>query len=185
MHVAFSVHAAWVLERPRWAQVSQRLFRKVPGRLAARRLRRVHSTRRCDHLRPLGCGAEPWRCANRDRRDLPPGGASRRGAGESRHRPAVGSRRTHRRRSLDPAHEPAVDAPAIEDRIRRRIRENASPRHVPARIVQVTEIPRTRSGKIVELAVRDVVHGRDIRNREAIANPEALEQFRNRPELES
>ncbi len=75
--------------------------------------------------------------------------------------------------------------PAIEDRIRRRIRENASPRHVPARIVQVTEIPRTRSGKIVELAVRDVVHGRDIRNREAIANPEALEQFRNRAELQS
>jgi len=76
-------------------------------------------------------------------------------------------------------------APAIEDRIRRRIRENASPRHVPARIVQVTDIPRTRSGKIVELAVRDVVHGRDIRNREALANPEALEQFRNRVELKS
>ena len=73
----------------------------------------------------------------------------------------------------------------LEDRIRRRIRENATPRHVPARIVQVTEIPRTKSGKIVELAVRDVVHGREIRNREALANPEALEQFRNRPELES
>jgi acetoacetyl-CoA synthetase len=54
---------------------------------------------------------------------------------------------------------------------------------VPARIVQVTEIPRTRSGKIVELAVRDVVHGRQVRNREALANPEALEQFRNRKEL--
>jgi acetoacetyl-CoA synthetase len=75
--------------------------------------------------------------------------------------------------------------PAIEDRIRRRIRENASPRHVPARILQVTEIPRTKSGKIVELAVRDVVHGREIGNREALANPEALEQFRNRAELRS
>ncbi len=74
---------------------------------------------------------------------------------------------------------------AIADRIRRRIRENASPRHVPARIVQVTEIPRTKSGKIVELAVRDVVHGRPIRNHEALANPEALEQFRNRAELQS
>ncbi len=63
------------------------------------------------------------------------------------------------------------------------IRANSSPRHVPARIVQVTDIPRTRSGKLVELAVRDVVHGRDVRNREALANPEALEQFRNRPEL--
>jgi acetoacetyl-CoA synthetase len=75
--------------------------------------------------------------------------------------------------------------PDLEARIRRLIRENSSPRHVPARIVQVTDIPRTRSGKLVELAVRDVVHGRDIRNREALANPEALEQFRNRPELKS
>ncbi len=75
--------------------------------------------------------------------------------------------------------------PELQDRIRRRIRENATPRHVPARIVQVTEIPRTKSGKIVELAVRDVVHGREIKNREALANPEALEQFRDRPELAS
>jgi len=73
----------------------------------------------------------------------------------------------------------------LEDRIRRRIRENSTPRHVPARIVQVTEIPRTKSGKIVELAVRDIVHGREIQNREALANPDALEQFRNRPELSS
>ena len=75
--------------------------------------------------------------------------------------------------------------PELEDRIRRGIRENTTPRHVPARIVQVTEIPRTKSGKIVELAVRDVVHGRDIQNREALANPEALDQFRNRAELKS
>ena len=75
--------------------------------------------------------------------------------------------------------------PELEDRIRRRVRENASPRHVPARILQVTEIPRTKSGKIVELAVREVVHGREIKNAEALANPEALEQFRNRAELQS
>jgi acetoacetyl-CoA synthetase len=75
--------------------------------------------------------------------------------------------------------------PDVEERIRRRIRDNTSPRHVPARIVQVTEIPRTKSGKIVELAVRDIVHGREIKNREALANPEALEQFRDRPELQS
>jgi acetoacetyl-CoA synthetase len=79
--------------------------------------------------------------------------------------------------------EGVVLTPELEDRIRRRIRENASPRHVPARIVQVTEIPRTKSGKIVELAVRDIVHGREIRNQDALANPEALEQFRNRAEL--
>jgi len=75
--------------------------------------------------------------------------------------------------------------PELEDRMRRRIRENTTPRHVPARIVQVTEIPRTKSGKIVEIAVRDVVHGRNIANSEALANPDALDQFRNRAELQS
>ena len=68
-------------------------------------------------------------------------------------------------------------------RIKQHIRQNTTPRHVPAKIVQVADIPRTRSGKIVELAVRDVVHGRPIKNLEALANPEALEHFRNRPEL--
>ena len=72
---------------------------------------------------------------------------------------------------------------ALESKIRSRIRANATPRHVPARIVQVTDIPRTRSGKITELAVRDVVHGRAVKNREALANPQALEQFAGRPEL--
>ncbi len=69
------------------------------------------------------------------------------------------------------------------ERIKRRIRENASPRHVPARVVQVADIPRTRSGKIVELAVRSVVHGEPVKNVEALANPAALELFRDRPEL--
>ena len=54
---------------------------------------------------------------------------------------------------------------------------------MPARIVQVPEIPRTRSGKIVELAVRNVVHGEPVKNQEALANPEALEHFRDRAEL--
>ena len=67
--------------------------------------------------------------------------------------------------------------------IREAIRRGASPRHVPARILQVPEIPRTRSGKIVELAVRDVVHGRPVANLGALANPEALDYFRDRPEL--
>jgi acetoacetyl-CoA synthetase len=73
----------------------------------------------------------------------------------------------------------------LRERIRARIRRNTSPRHVPARIVQVGEIPRTRSGKIVELAVRNVVHGLDVKNREALANPEALEQFTDIPDLKS
>jgi acetoacetyl-CoA synthetase len=72
---------------------------------------------------------------------------------------------------------------ALAQRIRAHIRRNTSPAHVPAKVVQVTDIPRTKSNKIVELAVREVVHGRPVKNREALANPEALEQFRNRPEL--
>jgi acetoacetyl-CoA synthetase len=71
----------------------------------------------------------------------------------------------------------------LEKKLRDRIRVGASPRHVPARIVQVTDIPRTRSGKLTELAIRDVVHGKPIKNIEALSNPEALEQFRDRPEL--
>jgi acetoacetyl-CoA synthetase len=71
----------------------------------------------------------------------------------------------------------------LEKRIRAKIRGGASPRHVPARIVAVSDIPRTKSGKITELAVRDVVHGRAIKNKEALANPEALELFRNLPQL--
>jgi acetoacetyl-CoA synthetase len=68
-------------------------------------------------------------------------------------------------------------------RIKTRIREGASPRHVPAKVIRVADIPRTKSGKIVELAVRDVVHGRVVRNAEALANPEVLELFRDLPEL--
>ena len=78
----------------------------------------------------------------------------------------------------------ALDA-ALEAKIRAAIRAHASPRHVPARIVAVDDIPRTKSGKIVELAVRDVVHGRPVKNRETLANPEALAQFENPPELAS
>jgi acetoacetyl-CoA synthetase len=74
---------------------------------------------------------------------------------------------------------------ALRAKIRDRVKSGASPRHVPARIVQVPDIPRTRSGKIVELAVRDVVHGRAVGNREALANPEALAHFADREELDS
>jgi len=72
---------------------------------------------------------------------------------------------------------------ALRERLAVAVRRGASPRHVPARIAQVSDIPRTRSGKITELAVRDVVHGKEVVNVEALANPESLEHFRNRPEL--
>ncbi len=67
--------------------------------------------------------------------------------------------------------------------IKTRIRTGASPRHVPAKVIQVADIPRTKSGKIVELAVRDVVHGRLVKNKEALANPEALDLFADLAEL--
>jgi acetoacetyl-CoA synthetase len=68
-------------------------------------------------------------------------------------------------------------------RIRDQIRRNTTPRHVPAKVIHVRDIPRTRSGKIVELAVRDVIHGRPVGNTEALANPEALAEYRNLPAL--
>ena len=68
-------------------------------------------------------------------------------------------------------------------RIKQQIRVNTTTRHVPAKVVQVPDIPRTKSNKIVELAVREVVHGRPVKNLEALANPEALAHFRDRPEL--
>jgi acetoacetyl-CoA synthetase len=72
---------------------------------------------------------------------------------------------------------------ALRERIRRRIREHASPHHVPKRIVAVPDIPRTISGKITELAVRDVIHGRTVKNADALANPQALALFRDLPDL--
>jgi acetoacetyl-CoA synthetase len=73
----------------------------------------------------------------------------------------------------------------LKQRIARKIREGASPRHVPAKIVAIADIPRTRSGKITELAVRDVVHGRPVKNTEALANPEALALYKDIEELRS
>jgi acetoacetyl-CoA synthetase len=79
------------------------------------------------------------------------------------------------------------DALTLDDelitRIKKTIRDNTTPRHVPAKILQVADIPRTKSGKIVELAVRNVVHGLPVTNVEALANPDALDNFRNRGEL--
>jgi acetoacetyl-CoA synthetase len=71
----------------------------------------------------------------------------------------------------------------LRRRIRDEIRHSTTPRHVPAKVLQVADIPRTRSGKLVELAVRNVIHGRPVRNAEALTNPEALAHFRDRPEL--
>jgi acetoacetyl-CoA synthetase len=80
--------------------------------------------------------------------------------------------------------EGAILDAALIDRIKKQIRDNTTPRHVPAKVVQVQDIPRTKSGKIVELAVRNVVQAQPVKNVEALANPEALEFFRGRSELD-
>ncbi len=72
----------------------------------------------------------------------------------------------------------------LEQKIRQVMREKCSPKHVPAKIVQVTAIPRTKSGKIVELAVREVIHNRPVTNLNSLANPEALELYKSLPELQ-
>ena len=72
---------------------------------------------------------------------------------------------------------------SLRSRIRHTIRSQTTPRHVPAKILQVADIPRTRSGKLTELAVRDTINGEPVKNIEALANPEALAFFRNLPEL--
>jgi acetoacetyl-CoA synthetase len=74
---------------------------------------------------------------------------------------------------------------ALVNAIKQQVRQGASPRHVPAKIVAVKDIPRTKSGKITELAVRDVVHGRVVKNKEALANPEALDLYKDLAELKS
>jgi acetoacetyl-CoA synthetase len=74
---------------------------------------------------------------------------------------------------------------ALRDRIRKTIRSETTPRHVPAKIIAVADIPRTISGKITELAVRNVIHGRPVKNTDALANPQALEHYRDLPELKT
>jgi acetoacetyl-CoA synthetase len=73
--------------------------------------------------------------------------------------------------------------PELRNRIHDQIRQNTSPHHAPKKILAVADIPRTISGKITELAVREVIHGRPVKNVDALANPEALELFRHLPEL--
>ena len=73
----------------------------------------------------------------------------------------------------------------LKEHITATIRSNTTARHVPAKIIQVQDIPRTISGKIVEMAVREVIHNREVKNVDALANPQALEYFRNLTELET
>jgi acetoacetyl-CoA synthetase len=81
---------------------------------------------------------------------------------------------------LNPAFKLTKD---LTDKIKSKIRMGASPRHVPSKIIAVEDIPRTKSGKIAELAVRDIIHNKEINNQTALANPECLNYFKNIKEL--
>ena len=80
-------------------------------------------------------------------------------------------------------HDGETLTPELETTIRQTIRTNTSPRHVPAKIIQVADIPRTISGKVVEIAVRQIVNGEAVTNVNSLKNPEALKEFENRTEL--
>ena len=128
-----------------------------------------------------GRRAQPRRGAHRDRRDLPPGGEARRGGRGAGDRPGVGGR--HPRGAVRQAARGARAGRGPGDSAIRTTDppDNATPRHVPARIVQVADIPRTISGKIVELAVREVVHGRPVKNIDALANPRGARPLQGPP----
>ncbi len=182
LHGAIPVHAGRVLGRPRRRALSRGLLRALPRRLASRRLRPAHRARRPRDPRPFRRRAEPGRRAHRHRGDLPAGRAAAGGPGKRRRRPGGRPRRA-RRAVREAARRASSLDEALAERIRRQIRANTTPRHVPARILQVPEIPRTISGKVVELAVREAIHGRPVQNTDALANPAALDHFRGRPEL--
>ena len=158
VHPPLPQHAGGLLERPRRRQVPRRLLRALPGRLAARRLGPAHRARRTgDHgrsdatLNPGGVRigtAEIYRQVEQLPEVIESLVVGQEWEGDVR---IVLFVRLREGLTLDDA---------LRDRIRQRIREHASPHHVPKRILQVADIPRTISGKITELAVREVIHGR-------------------------
>ena len=160
--------------------LARNLLRALSERVVARRLRHDHPARRAHRARSLRCRAQPWRRAHRHRRDLPPGReASRKSPNRSPSR-SNGRAMCASCSSSDCATASTLDD-ALRDKIRGTIRGNTTPRHVPARIVQAPDLPRTINGKLVELAVREVVHGRPVKNLDALANPQALDFFKDLP----
>jgi acyl-coenzyme A synthetase/AMP-(fatty) acid ligase len=167
----------------RTAVATARVLRAFPGHLVSRRLQRNHASRRHRDLRPVRCRAQSGRRAHRHRGDLPAGRkASRRHRGAGR-RPGLAGRCPRSCCSCAFA-TASPSMTRMQRSIRDVIRANATPRHVPAKIVAVTDIPRTKERQD-RRAGRTRSHPRPPRqNIEALANPEALEQFRNRPELD-
>ena len=168
---------------PEGAKYRAAYFERFPGVMVPRRLRGVDGAWRAGDPRPVGRYAEPGRSSDRHRRNLCASRADPRNHGSAGHRAGLGWRRAGRAvrpaarrrdaRRCSPGPHPHQDT------------HRGQPAPCPRRIVQVADIPRTKSGKITELAVRDVVHGREVKNQEALANPEALALFSNLPALQS
>ena len=182
LHRAVSVDAGVLLERCRWRKVQKAYFSHSSERLVPRRSRAADRARRRRHLRPLGRDAESRRRAHRHGGDLPPGRADRRKS-SNRSRSASTGTGDERVILFVRLREGVALDDALRERIRKRIRDNTTPRHVPAKILQIADIPRTISGKITEIAVRDTIHGLPVKNTDALANPQALALYRELPEL--
>ena len=188
LHQAVSLDAARLLERPRRRALPRGLLRALPERLVPRRLVRAHRARHDDRLRPLGRDPQPGRRAHRHCRDL-------------RARSRRSTRSTSRWRSASsgrPTRPPtrawccsSSCAPGSGSMQRSRSasasRSATTPRRATCRrrSCRCEDIPRTKNGKVVELAVRAVVNNMPVGNTDALANPEALELFRDLPELQA
>ena len=173
-----------VRARSRGRAVPRRVLRAVPRGVGARRLRVVDRPRRHGHPRAERRHAQPGRRAHRHRRDLPR--SSSRCPRCSRRSRSVSSGRTTSGSCCSFVSPTARRSPTTSSqRSGARVRTECSPRHVPAVVAAVDDLPRTRSNKLVELAVADAVHGRPVRNAEALANPEAIDAIVALPELAS
>ena len=182
LHGAVSLDAGRLLERSRRAaSIGAAYFERFPSVWCHGDYAELTEHGGARDLRPLGRGAESRRRADRHGRDL----SQCRAAREIAESVAVGqdwARRRARRavRALQPGLK--LDE-ALENRSRRDPRRTPRRGTCPAKILAVADIPRTMNGKIAELAVRDVIHGRDVVNVDALANPDALDHFRDRVEL--
>ena len=177
---ADAVDAGVLLGRRRRLAAAGVLLRDVSGRVAPRRLDRDHLPRDGDHLRPLGLDDQPRRGADGHQRDLPRGAGRRRGASTRWWSTCRGRAPTGGCRCSSSCATGANWTTSWSPTIRKRVREDCSPRHVPNEIRQIAEVPRTLSGKVLEVPVKRILTGTpadQAASRESLANPEALDYF--------
>ena len=159
-------------------------FEVYPGDLASRGFHSNHRDRRGDHLWPLRRHPQSRRGPHRDRRYLPPGGNPARRSRTAWSLVRIGTMMCGS--SCLSRLAPGLElTESLMNKIKKTIRDNTTPRHVPAKIIAVADIPYTINMKKVELAVRNVIHGKPVLNKDALANPEALDLYQDLPELQN